>query len=62
MIGLIVNAQVGIFVSMGIFIGAKTLFKGPEELYYTLLLDIFVIWILGLITLYLGRRKIRRIE
>lgn len=60
MLGLMVNAQVVIFASIGIFIGSQVVLDlGFLD---TLLLQTAVIWVMGIIFLYLGKRKLNRIE
>jgi hypothetical protein len=60
MIGLMVNAQVAIFISIGIFIGSLVVLD--LGFLNTLLLDTVVVWLLGIVFLYLGKRKLSRIE
>ncbi|MFB0567009.1 MAG: hypothetical protein ACETVM_00280 [Candidatus Bathyarchaeia archaeon] len=60
MFGLMLNAQVGIFVSMGIFIGSMIILR--LGLFNTLMLYTVVIWLLGIVSLYLGKRRLSRIE
>jgi len=60
MVGLMVNAQVAIFISIGIFIGSLVVLD--LGFLNTLLLDTVVIWLLGIVFLYLGKRKLSRIE
>jgi len=60
MVGLMVNAQVAIFISIGIFIGSLVVLN--LGFLNTLLLDTVVIWLLGVVFLYLGQRKLSRIE
>jgi hypothetical protein len=60
MIGLMINAQVAIFVSIGIFIGSLIILD--LGFFNALLLQSGVIWLLGIVFLYLGRRKLSRIE
>ncbi len=60
MVGLMINAQVVIFVSMGIFIGSAIVLD--LGIFDTLLLQSVVIWLLGVVFLYLGKRKFSRIE
>ena len=60
MIGLMINAQVALFVSMGIFIGSLIILD--LGFFNTLLLQTVVIWLLGIVFLHLGRGKISRIE
>jgi len=54
------NAQVGIFVSIGIFIGSMIILR--LGLFNTLMLYTVVIWLLGIVSLYLGKRRLSRIE
>ncbi len=60
MVSLMINAQVVVFVSMGIFIGSAIVLD--LGIFDTLLLQSMVIWLLGVIFLYLGKRKLSRIE
>jgi hypothetical protein len=60
MVGLMVNAQVAIFISIGIFIGSLVVLN--LGFLNTLLLDTVVIGLLGVVFLYLGQRKLSRIE
>jgi hypothetical protein len=60
MFGLMLNAQVGIFVSIGIFIGSMIILR--LGLFNTLMLYTVVIWLLGIVSLYLGKRRLSRIE
>jgi len=60
MVGLMVNAQVAIFISIGIFIGSLVVLD--LGFLNTLLLDTVVVWLLGIVFLYLGKRKLSRIE
>ena len=60
MFGLMLNAQVGIFVSVGIFIGSMIILR--LGLFNTLMLYTVVIWLLGIVSLYLGKRRLSRIE
>ena len=60
MFRLMVNAQVAIFVSIGIFIGSAVVLD--LGFLNTLLLQTVVIWLLGTVFLYLGKRKLSRIE
>jgi hypothetical protein len=55
-----VNAQVAIFISIGIFIGSLVVLN--LGFLNTLLLDTVVIGLLGVVFLYLGQRKLSRIE
>jgi len=60
MFGLMLNAQVGIFVSMGIFIGSMIILR--LGLFNTLIFYTVVIWLLGIVSLYFGKRRLSRIE
>ncbi len=60
MVGLMINAQVAMFASVGIFIGSMILLD--LGFFNTLLLQTVVIWLLGIVFLYLGKRKLSRIE
>ena len=60
MLGLMINAQVAIFVSIGIFIGSAAVLD--LGFFNTLLLQTVVIWLLGIVFLYLGKRRFSRIE
>jgi len=60
MVGLMVNAQVAVFASIGVFIGSMVVLD--LGFFNTLLLQTVVIWLLGIVFLYLGKRKLSRIE
>jgi hypothetical protein len=60
MTGLIINAQVTTFSSMGILFGSLLVLN--LRLVEALALNTTVIWALGIILLYLGHRKLHRIE
>jgi len=60
MLGLMINAQVAMFTSIGIFIGSQVILD--LGFFNTLLLQTVVIWLLGIVFLYLGKRKLSRIE
>jgi hypothetical protein len=60
MIALMVNAQVAVFVSIGIFIGSMVIFD--LGILITLLLETVGIWLLGITFLILGQIKLKRIE
>jgi hypothetical protein len=60
MIGLIVNAQVAMFASIGVFIGSMVVLN--LSFLYTIGLLTAVVWLLGIVFLYLGKRKLSRIE
>lgn len=60
MIGLMVNAQVAVFASLGIFIGSQIILD--LSFLDALLLQIVLIWILGAAFLLFGKRKFAKIE
>jgi hypothetical protein len=60
MTGLMINAQVGIFMSIGIFIGFTVILR--LSFLSTLALYAVLVWLLGIVLLSLGKRKISRIE
>ena len=60
MMGLMVNAQIALFISIGIFIGAQAILN--ISFFYTFLLQSIVIWILGIVLLQLGKTKLTSIE
>ncbi len=60
MLGLMINAQVAMFTSIGIFIGSQ-IFLDLSFL-ATLLLQSVTIWLLGIVLFFLGKRKLGRIE
>ena len=60
MIGLMVNAQVAMFVSVGIFIGSMVVLD--LGIFTTMLIQTVVIWLLGITFLYVGKRKLSRME
>jgi len=60
MLGLMINAQVAIFASIGIFIGSQVILG--LGFFNTLLLQTVVIWAMGIVFLYLGKNKLSRIE
>jgi hypothetical protein len=60
MTGLMINAQVTIFASVGLFLASLIVLD--LGFFTTLLLLIGVIWLLGFMFLYLGKRKLSRIE
>ena len=57
---LMINANVAMFASIGIFIGSMVILK--LGIFNTLLLQNAVIWLMGIILLYLGKMKLGRIE
>jgi hypothetical protein len=60
MVGLMVNAQVAVFVSVGIFIGSMVVLD--LGIFTTMLMQTVVIWLLGITFLYVGKRKLSRME
>jgi hypothetical protein len=60
MLGLMINAQVAMFASIGIFIGSQVVLD--LGFFNTLMLLTGVIWLLGIVLLYLGKEKLSRIE
>jgi hypothetical protein len=60
MVGLMVNAQVVMFVSVGIFMGSIVVFD--LGIFTTMLMESVVIWLLGITFLYVGKRRFSRIE
>jgi len=60
MMGLMVNAQIALFISIGIFIGAQAILN--ISFFYTFLLQSIVVWILGIVLLQLGKTKLTSIE
>jgi len=60
MSGLMINANVAMFASIGVFIGSMVVLD--FGIFNTMLLQNAVIWLLGIIFLYLGKRKLSRIE
>lgn len=60
MMGLMLNAQVVLFVSIGIFIGSQAILN--LSFIYTFLLQSVVLWMLGVIFLQIGKSKLNRIE
>jgi len=57
---LMLNANVAMFASIGVFIGSMVMFNWG--IFNTVVLQNIVIWLLGIIFLYLGKRKLIRIE
>ena len=55
-----VNAQIALFISIGIFIGAQAILN--ISFFYTFLLQSIVVWILGIVLLQLGKTKLTSIE
>jgi hypothetical protein len=60
MSGLMINANVAMFASIGVFIGSMVVLD--LGIFNTMLLQNAVIWLLGIVFLYLGKRKLNRIE
>ncbi len=60
MLGLMINAQVAMFASIGIFIGSQIVLD--LSFFNTLLLLTVVNWLMGIVLLYLGKEKLSRIE
>jgi len=58
--GLMINANVAMFASIGVFIGSMVVLD--LGIFNTMLLQNAVIWLLGIMFLYLGKRKLNRIE
>jgi hypothetical protein len=57
---LMLNANVAMFASIGVFIGSMVVLG--LGIFNTLLLQNTVIWLLGIVFLYLGKTKLSRIE
>jgi hypothetical protein len=60
MLGLVVNANVMMFVAIGLFLGSLIVFDLP--FIYALGLQAGITGALGIVFLALGQRKLRRIE
>jgi hypothetical protein len=60
MMGLMVNAQIALFVSIGIFIGSQAILN--ISFLNTFLLQSTIIWVLGVLFLQMGKTKINNIE
>lgn len=60
MSGLMINANVAMFASIGVFIGSMVVLD--LGIFNTMLLQNAVIWLLGIVFLCLGKRKLNRIE
>ena len=60
MIGVMINAQIVLFISIGIFIGAEVIFN--LDFAYAVLLESAIIWLLGLLIFQFGKSKIKNIE
>jgi hypothetical protein len=57
---LVLNANVAMVASIGVFIGFMVVLDWG--IFHTLVMQNTVIWLLGIIFLYLGKRKLSRIE
>jgi hypothetical protein len=57
---LMLNANVAMFASIGVFIGSMVILD--LGIFNTLLMQNTMIWLLGMIFLYFGKRKLNRIE
>jgi hypothetical protein len=57
---LMLNANVAMFASIGVFIGSMVVLN--LSIFNTLLMQNTVIWLLGITCLYLGKMKLSRIE
>ncbi|MCW4051949.1 MAG: hypothetical protein NWE78_01905 [Candidatus Bathyarchaeota archaeon] len=60
MLGLVINAQAATFSSMGVFLGSLIVLN--LKLVGALTLNTGMVWSLGIIFLFLGKRKLSRIE
>jgi ABC-type siderophore export system fused ATPase/permease subunit len=60
MIRLMVNAQVAAFTSIGLFITSALILD--LDIFITLLLQTFVVCLLGLIVIYVGKKRLEKIE
>ena len=60
MMGLMVNAQIALFISIGIFIGSQAILN--INFFNTFLLLSTIIWVLGVLCLQMGKTKINNIE
>ncbi len=60
MMGLMVNAQIALFVSIGVFIGSQAILN--ISFFNTFLLQSTIIWVLGTLLFELGKTKINNIE
>jgi hypothetical protein len=60
MISLMVNANIAMFASIGVFIGSMVMLD--LGIFNTMLLQNVVIWTIGISLLYIGRRKLSRME
>jgi hypothetical protein len=57
---LMLNANVAMFASIGVFIGSMVVLD--LGIFNTILMQNMVIWLLGMIFLYFGKMKLNRIE
>jgi hypothetical protein len=60
MMGLMINGQIAVFVSIGIFIGSQAILN--ISFFYTFLLQSTIIWVLGVVFLQMGKTKLNNIE
>ena len=60
MASLMINANIAMFASIGVFIGSMVILD--LSIFNTMLLQNAVIWTMGIISLYLGKRKLSRME
>ncbi len=60
MMGLMINAQIALFASIGIFIGSQAILN--MSFIHTFLLQSVIIWILGIVFLRMGKAKLDNIE
>jgi len=60
MAGLMINANIAMFASIGVFIGSMVILN--LSIFDTLMLQNTVLWSMGMVFLYMGKRKISRIE
>jgi hypothetical protein len=60
MAGLMINANIVMFASIGVFIASMVVLD--LSIFDTLMLQNTAIWLLGMVFLYLGKRKISKIE
>ncbi len=60
MMGLMVNAQIALFVSIGVFIGSQAILN--TSFFNTFLIQSAIIWAVGVLFLQMGKGKISNIE
>ncbi len=60
MMGLMINAQIALFVSIGVFIGSQAILN--TSFFNTFLLQSAIIWVVGVLFLQMGKTKISNIE